>query len=98
MMKLPKEILKEVAGRARAVRLEFGYTQESLATHSGVSFGSIKRFENTGQISLESLLKIALILGSLEDFDSLFKTKQPQGINSLDNMLKSVKKRKRGVK
>jgi len=100
MMKLPKEVLKDIATRAKTARLEFSYTQESLATLSGVSFGSVKRFENTGKISLESLLKIALTLNALEDFERLFKNKQPQGIVSLDTLLKLSKKRrrKRGVK
>jgi transcriptional regulator with XRE-family HTH domain len=84
--------------RAKAARLELGLTQVSLATHSGVSFGSIKRFENTGKIALESLLKIALTLNALEDFENLFKYAGPQITTSLDAMLKATKKRKRGVK
>ncbi len=98
MMKLPKEVLKDISVHAKTMRLELGYTQETLAKNSGVSFGSIKRFENTGKISLESLLKIALILGVLQNFEVLFKNKQSQEINSLDSMLKAVKKRKRGIK
>lgn len=98
MMRLPKEVIKDVAMRAKAARLELGLTQVSLAAHSGVSFGSIKRFENTGKIALESLLKIALTLNALDDFENLFKTKSPQITTSLDAMLKATKKRKRGVK
>jgi len=44
-----------------------------LAKKSGVSLGSIKRFEQTDQISLASLLKLAHLLERLEDFDMLFK-------------------------
>lgn len=84
--------------RSKAARLELGLTQVSLAIHSGVSFGSVKRFENTGKIALESLLKIAFTLNALEDFENLFKNAQPQITTSLDAMLKSTKKRKRGVK
>jgi hypothetical protein len=35
---------------------------------SGVSLGSVKRFELTGQISLESLLKTVQILNRINDF------------------------------
>lgn len=98
MIKLPKEVLKEVAARAKATRLEAGLTQKSLATHSGVSLGSIKRFENTGQIAFISLLKIALSLNALDNFENLFKGNPSHAILSLDTMLKAVKKRKRGVK
>lgn len=39
---------------------------------SGVSYGSIKRFESTGQISLKSLTKIATSLGVVNELRSLF--------------------------
>ena len=38
------------------------YITGKLASISGVSYGSIKRFEATGQISLISLTKIAMAL------------------------------------
>jgi hypothetical protein len=39
-----------------------------------VSYGSLKRFEQTGKISLESLLKIAVVLGASEPISDLFKS------------------------
>lgn len=39
---------------------------------SGVSYGSIKRFEATGQISLLSLTKIAMALDLAEELRGLF--------------------------
>lgn len=36
----------------------------------GVSTGTIKRFEKTGQISVDTLLAIALVLGTADDFDN----------------------------
>ena len=39
---------------------------------SHVSYGSIKRFGNTGQISLISLTKIANALGIAEELRNLF--------------------------
>jgi hypothetical protein len=44
-----------------------------LAKRSGVSLGSLKRFETTGQISLESLLLLADVLNRLDDFDAVLK-------------------------
>lgn len=38
-----------------------------------MSYGSIRRFEQTGEISLLSLVKIAKALDCLEDFNELFK-------------------------
>ena len=40
---------------------------------SGVSFGSIKRFERTGQISLLSLTKIAIAMECAGEIRQLFE-------------------------
>lgn len=45
---------------------------EKFAEISGVSLGSLKRFENTGEISLVSLLKLAIVLDCAEEFEQLF--------------------------
>lgn len=90
----PPEIQQELAARAKNIRLALEYTQRGLAERSGVSLGTLKRFEHTGQISLESLLKISLVLGHLEDFLNLFILQNKP--TSLDEMLKRNTKRKRG--
>src|SRR5690554_5321330 len=54
-------------------RKEFGLTQRELSVRSGVSYGSIRRFETKGEISLTSLLKISNTMGLLEDFNKLFE-------------------------
>ena len=67
------EINKEIAKRLRAIRRKQKISQEQLWLISGVSLGSIKRFERTGDISFKSLIKIASSLGRLEDIKLLFK-------------------------
>ena len=47
-------------------------SQEKLASLSGVSYGSIKRFEATGQISLISLTKIAMALDIADELRNIF--------------------------
>ena len=42
---LPGEVLADIAHRVAARRKEQGLTQAQLAEKSGVSLGSIKRFE-----------------------------------------------------
>ena len=51
----PEELDQKLAQRVRKIRKRRSITQEKLASISGVSYGSIKRFETTGQISLLSL-------------------------------------------
>ena len=53
----PSEMMETLKTKFRQRRKTLGYTQPELASRSGVSLGSLKRFERFGQISLESLLK-----------------------------------------
>ena len=59
--------------RFKKRRKEAGFSQQELAKRSAVSYGSIRRFESTGEISLSSLLSLADAIGCLEDFNELFK-------------------------
>jgi len=73
LSKTPYDILLQTAAQHKKLRKKHGYSQAELAERSGVSLGSLKRFEQSGQISFESLLKLAHVLGRLEDFESVFK-------------------------
>ena len=95
MLKTPQEIAREIAIRARAKRLSLNLTQKTLSERSGVSVSVLKKFEHTGKISLESLLKLALSLDALEDFLEVFKSQDLEKAPSLEAILKE-KNRKRG--
>ena len=83
--KTPTDIMQEFQSKFKERRKSLGYTQNELATRSGVSLGSLKRFESSGQISLESLLKLAFVLECLEDFSALCEVKEvmPKSIEDL---------------
>lgn len=68
-----EEINLELAKRVRSIRKRKSISQEELSVQSGVSYGSIKRFENTGMISLVSLTKLAMALGCVEEIRRLFE-------------------------
>jgi transcriptional regulator with XRE-family HTH domain len=93
----PSEMQQRIASRARELRLALNLSQQSLSKKSGVSYGSLKKFEQTGQISLESLLKLAVILGCMDDFNALFVHKSAEKAVSLDELIDDGK-RKRGRK
>ncbi len=93
LLKTSQEVQKELSNKFKQKRLDKNLTQEGLSERSGVSLGTLKRFENTGEISLQSLLKIALILNVLDEFDDLLKPNDKP--ISLINPVK-VKQRKRG--
>ena len=74
--KVPQDIMQELQSKFKKQRKTLGYTQQELAERSGVSLGSLKRFEGSGQISLESLLKLAFILECLGDFEQVCEPKE----------------------
>ena len=65
----PLEVSKALAEKHRTLRKQLKMSQEEMAERSGVSLGSLKRFESTGKISLDSLLKLMHLLGRLNEFD-----------------------------
>ena len=69
----PLEVRQALAQKHKLLRKKLRLSQVELAERSGVSLGSLKRFESTGKISLESLLKLAHLIGRLEDFDHVFQ-------------------------
>lgn len=71
--KTPAALMKELAAKTQQLRKKNGISQLELSKRSGVSFGSLKRFETSGQISLESLLKLAYFFNRLEDFTPVFQ-------------------------
>lgn len=93
----PNEVMLGIAKKFRKARLSLNLTQTGLSAKSGVSLGSLKRFENKGKISLESLLKLALTLGLLDEFNDLILDKNIKNHNiKLDTLINMNKKRKRG--
>ncbi len=76
IIKSPAKVMQELVTKTQQLRKQNGVSQLELARRSGVSFGSVKRFETTGQISLESLLKIAYFFNRLEDFTTVFKVNE----------------------
>ncbi len=72
----PYEVSKEIAKRHRIIRKQLKISQKDMAERSGVSLGSLKRFENTGKISFESLLKLIHLLGRLDDFANVLIAKE----------------------
>lgn len=71
--KTPGEIDKIIAERIRNIRKRRKLSQKRLSEKSGVSLGSVKRFETSGEISLISLTKIAIALEISDELEGLFE-------------------------
>ncbi len=83
ILKTSKEIGLEIAHNLKKTRKHRKLSQTELAARSGVSYGSLKRFEQTGEISLQSLLKIAVILNEATPFSDLLKTTEITSIQQI---------------
>ena len=90
---------KTLAQNVRERRLQMDLTQEGLAERSGVALSTLRKFEQTGIISLESFLKILSIVGGLEEVIEVLKPNKPV-FKSIDEVLKIDEKtiKKRGSK
>ena len=69
----PKEIDQLIAARIRNICRRRKISQKRLSEKSGVSLGSVKRFESSGEISLISLTKIAIALDLENELEGLFE-------------------------
>lgn len=81
----PDEINKEIAARVRTVRKRRKISQVKLSEKSGVSLGSVKRFESTGEISLLSLTKIAIALKVEQELKQLFSNVPYLSLEEIEN-------------
>lgn len=68
----PSDVAKRLASRIKAIRKRKKITQQQLAGRSNVSYATLRKFEKTGQISLESFIKLTMELGVVNEINNLF--------------------------
>ncbi|SEA55494.1 Helix-turn-helix [Pseudobutyrivibrio sp. UC1225] len=68
----PTDVAMRLASRLKSIRKRKKITQKELAGRSNVSYATLRKFEKTGQISLESFIKLAMELGVIQELNSLF--------------------------
>ncbi|OGT26734.1 MAG: hypothetical protein A3I77_07935 [Gammaproteobacteria bacterium RIFCSPLOWO2_02_FULL_42_14] len=87
----------QLAHNLRQHRINKGYTQQGLAVRADVKLATLRKFEQKGLISLESFLKILMVLGLLESVVHATTTEAILFV-SIDDVLKENKKsiRKKG--
>ena len=82
--KTPNDIAHELVEKIKQHRKKLKISQAQLASKSGVSLGSIKRFESRYEISLNSFIKILIALNLEQDLENLFTQKN---YNSIDEVI-----------
>ena len=68
----PSDVAIRLAKKVRDIRKRKKITQKQLAGRSNVSYATLRKFEKTGQISLESFIKLAMELGVIQEINNLF--------------------------
>ena len=93
----PVKAKAKLAENVRDRRLLMNLTQAGLSKRSGVPLATLRKFEQTGSVSLENLLKLLLVVGGL---DEVVKASAPakENFSSIDDVLSNPRKhlRKRG--
>ena len=85
-LKTPNDIENEIKTKFKQKRKYLKLSQKELSIKSGISLGSIKRFEQTGKISFSSLLQLAVVLECLDDFSNICNQKEE--FKSIEDILK----------
>jgi transcriptional regulator with XRE-family HTH domain len=88
------EIAKSLAERARTLRLVENISQEEFALRSGISHGSIRRFERGETVSLDNFLRIVSALGRAHELDNFLSFERTLSISKMAE-LEQASQRKR---
>jgi transcriptional regulator with XRE-family HTH domain len=92
MINTPKENLEKIGKKFKEMRLAQNLKRKTLALRSGVSESSLKRFELTGEISLDSLINISNVLNMNNWITSIL---EEEHFESLEAVMKVKNKMKR---
>lgn len=84
---VPKEILLKLPNLLRESRIRESLTQADLAKKANVSLSVLRKFEQTGQISLKSFIKIAYVLNLTEAIVNAIENTQASP-RTIDEILK----------
>ena len=83
-LETPERLSRTLADRVKALRLARGWKQATLAELSGVSLASLRRFEDSGKVSLQNLLSLAFALNRLDDFNALLQAPPASSLAELE--------------
>jgi len=82
--KKPEEVVTLLCERLRKERLYLEMTQADVATRAGISVNTVSNLEAGRNVSFENLVRVAMVLGRLQELEELFKP----NLNSVDDILR----------
>ena len=95
----PAKAKTALAANMRERRLALNLTQAGLSERSGVALATLRKFEQSGSVSLDNLLKLMLVVGGLRKIVEATASEQKR-YSSIDDVLSNTTrpKRKRGAR
>ena len=93
----PTKAKLAIAANMKQRRLALSLTQAGLSERSGVALSTLRKFEQSGAISVDNLLKLMLVVGGLRKIVEASAPSQRR-FSSIDDVLsdKTRPMRKRG--
>lgn len=88
-----QEICTELGLRLKRQRLAQGMTQKDLAERAGLAPGTVKNLEGKGVSSLESTIRIVMVLGLIDELAPLFELKAAPSIAQMERAQLAERKR-----
>jgi len=92
-LKTPQETSTDLADRLKKLRLLKKWKRSTLAKRSGVTESSLRRFEQSGKVSMENFVKLVHALGRLDELDTLLMPPKAQSIDELEENENKISKR-----
>lgn len=80
----PEEVVTLLCKRLRQERLVRQMTQAEVAARAGIGVGTLSNLEAGRSVAFESVVRVAMVLGRLEELEGLFR----QQLDSLDDILR----------
>lgn len=85
ILDMPSDIAIRLATKLKSIRKRRKITQKQMAARSNVSYATLRKFEKTGQISLESFIKLSMELDLTSELNNLFSTPVYNSIEEVIN-------------
>lgn len=90
----PAKAQLQLARNLQVRRLSMGLTQAGLSARSGVALGTLRKFERTGAASVETVFKLLMVVGGLQQVVEASAPEQST-FTSIDEVLKAEDKPRR---
>ena len=83
-LRKPEEVVALLCERLRKERLYLEMTQADVAARAGIGVNTVSNLEAGRNVSFENLVRVAMVLGRLQELEELFKP----NLNSVDDILR----------